>query len=238
MPDTEPLAARHLAAMREARIAGAAPLPARRMLKMRRTALVLAMLALLGVPSLAVADALPDRMQRAASRAAAVVGLDLPFPERDAKPASAGADEAHRGAATAPGTAEAGTAEGAGPGEATPPGNRFGQVPGGPDQGRAQPPAGDRPGASRRGTAVRPDRPDRPVRPDRPGHAKGVDRPARPDRPERPERRHPVENGGRASAAGRTGKRPGPPAKVRGDRPQAAGGSAERGSAGRGAAAG
>lgn len=121
----------------------------------RRGMVAVAMAAFVAVPSMAFAGVLPDPVQRAASEAAAVVGVALPAPasdravERTAKrPAGAGAGTEDRSTAVAEKAADdKGQGHGRGeqtrgtspgrpePGEQR--GNRFGQVEAGPDKGRA-----------------------------------------------------------------------------------------------------
>lgn len=183
----------HLSAMREARLLGPARQPARSALPRRRAALVLVGAGLLAVPSMALADVLPDPMQRAVSRAAAVVGLDLPTPDLPVVPV---VPEADPGVPTPDGSTRVGDGsgnapeprgEGLGrpaPGEQR--GNRFGQVSDGPDKGRAQPARGEgRPavagaGANRPASQPRPERPA--AKPPRPA-APASPRPAAPARP-------------------------------------------------------
>lgn len=121
----------------------------------RRGMVAVAMAAFVAVPSMAFAGVLPDPVQRAASEAAAVVGVALPAPasdravERTAElPAGTGAGTEDRSSIEAETAAgEKGHGNGLGeqtrgtspgrpePGEQR--GNRFGQVEAGPDTGRA-----------------------------------------------------------------------------------------------------
>lgn len=176
LPDVDPMTAeRHLAAMREVRLAGPVRQPMRRGLPRRRSAMVLVAAAALAVPSMALADVLPDPVQRAVSRVAAVIGLDLSRPSVDPVPVPE-VDHVATPTDSTPADVPAEQGEGRGrpePGEER--GNRFGQVPEGPDQGRANPP---------RGTG-RPDKSvgvgNRPVQPPKaPGQVQAPARPAAP----------------------------------------------------------
>lgn len=181
-PDVATLAPMHLRAIDEA--LRATPVSARTARRAtsawgsRRAALVLGAAALVAVPSMALAGALPASVQHAAARAARVVGVALPDPAsataRDATANRGSGDDAITDSRGRPDDSRPGaTGNGLGtdtrrtvpgrprPGEQR--GNRFGQVEGGPDQGKA----GDAQ-ATRRPTA-----PSRPATSQRPGSPPG-----------------------------------------------------------------
>lgn len=163
LPVVDDLAPAHLfaleSAMRSAPTAAMrvnAPMP-HSMWSGRRSLVLVAAAAFVAVPSMAIAGVLPDPVQRAASNAAAHVGVHLPGPaadraverttqepgtrSEDSRPDAGAADTKSKGTGLGLGEETRGTVPGKPePGEQR--GNRFGQVEGGPDQGQAGTPAG------------------------------------------------------------------------------------------------
>ena len=96
MPDPSTVAEQHLglmsvalASQQQGRIARTTTRPGRRIAR-RRLVVVGAMAAFVAIPSLAFAGALPDPVQRVASKVAAAVGVDLPTPPPDVSELRAG----------------------------------------------------------------------------------------------------------------------------------------------------
>ncbi len=101
LPDVAHVADAHLAAITQARLAGGASLatPVGRRGRRRRAIVVGIMAAsLLALPSLALAGALPDPVQRVAAQVASNVGVELPSP-----PKASDGDDAGDAAATSEG---------------------------------------------------------------------------------------------------------------------------------------